>query len=97
MRLKTYAAIVTGALAMLVTTLILWVGTQLPIEDVIVISLVAYVAGLIGAHAVIDKLERRRRKNLTATIITLIRDEQGRGKEAQDVDGRGDQEGAVRA
>lgn len=81
MTLKTYAAYVTGALAMLVTAFILWCCTQLPIEDVIAAGLVVYCLVIFATLAVIDRLERRRRRKLAATIITLVQEEWKRGKE----------------
>ena len=81
MKLKTYAAIVTGALAMVLTALLLWAGTQLPLQDVTAISLAAYYAGLIGAYAVIDRLERRKLRRHAAQIVTLVQAEMERRKE----------------
>lgn len=81
MTLKTYAAIVTGALAMVVTALLLWVGTQLPLQDVIAFALAAYYAGLVGTFAVSDRLKKHHQRCLAATIVTLVKEEQEKGKE----------------
>ncbi len=81
MTLKGYAAIVTGALAMVLTALLLWTWTRLPLQDVIAFALVAYYAGLIGTFAAIGRMEKHRRRCLAATIVTLVREEQEKGKE----------------
>lgn len=94
MTLKTYAAIVTGALAMVLTTLLLWAGTKLPLQDVIAVSMIAYYAGLAGTYAGIEWMEKRRRKILKATIITLCREEWEAGRNA---DVHTDREGAAGA
>lgn len=82
MRLKTYAVTITAALAMVVTALLLWAGTRLPLQDVIAVSLAAYVTGLTGAHAVIDKLEKRKLRRHAAQIVTLVQAEMERKEEA---------------
>ena len=82
MTLKTYSAIVTGALAMVLTALLLLAGTELLLQDVIAISLAVYYIGIIGAYAVINRLERRRLKRHAAQIVTLVQAEMDRRKEA---------------
>lgn len=81
MTLKTYAAIATGALAMLVTGLLLWAGTQLSAQDVIAISILAYFVGIAGTYEATDWLERRRKRLLAQKIVALIKQEQEKGKE----------------
>ena len=88
MTLKTYA------LAMVLTTLLLWAGTNLQLQDVITISMIAYYAGLAGTYAGIEWLEKRRRKTLKATIITLCREEWEAGKDADVPTDRGEAAGA---
>lgn len=81
MTLKTYAAIVTGALGMVLTAMLLWAGTQLPIQDVVAASVAAYYAGLVGTFAVADRLRGKRRRDLADTIVTLVKEEQANRKE----------------
>ncbi len=79
--IKHYATYMTGALTMILAALILWACTRLSIEDVIAASLAAYVAGLIGARTVIDKLERRKLRRHAAQIVTLVQAEMDQRKE----------------
>ena len=81
MKLKTYAAVVTAALAMVVTPLVLWAGTRLPLQDVIAFALAAYYVGLVGAFAVIERMEKHHQRCLAAKIVTLVQAEMDRRKE----------------
>ena len=81
MTIKEYAAIVTGALAMVLTALLLWCFTKLPVQDVAATATAFYYVGIVGTFAVTDWMERRRRRHLVARIITLVKEEQKRGKE----------------
>lgn len=81
MKLKYYAAIMTGALAMVLTALLLWTGTQLLLEDVIAFALVAYYVGLVGAYTVIGQMEKRRLRKHAVQIVTLVQVEMDRRKE----------------
>ena len=82
MTLKGYAAIVTGALAMVLTALLLWIWTRLPLQDVAAVSLAAYYAGIVSTFAAIDRLEKRHRRSRNVQIITLDRNEWERGRDA---------------
>lgn len=82
MKLKTYAAIMTGAFAMMTTVLMLWGGTKVTLHDVIAIGIGAYFIATIGAFAAMEFIERRKKRNLAATIVTLVKEEWEQGRKA---------------
>ncbi len=82
MKLKTYAAIMTGAFAMMTTVLILWAATQVALHDALAVGIGAYCVATIGTFAAIEFVERRKKRNLAATIVTLVREEWERGRAA---------------
>lgn len=55
MKAKTVIAIVTGIAAEIVTTAILWAFTKMPLHDVVVWALVAYMVAVDAALWVTDK------------------------------------------
>ncbi len=75
---KNYAAYVTGALAMILTALILWCCTQLPIEGVIIAGLAVYWLVIFATLAAIDRLERRKLRRHAVQIATLVQAEMDR-------------------
>lgn len=75
MTLKNYAAIMTGAFSMVLTVLVLWGGTELTLHDAIAVGGFVYCMATILTFAVIEGIEKRKKKNLAATIITLVREE----------------------
>ena len=82
MKLKTYAAIMTGAFAMMVTILVLWAGTQTTLHDALAVGVGMYCIATVGAFAVIEFIERHKKKSLAATIVTLVREEWEHGERA---------------
>lgn len=82
MKLKTYAAIMTGAFAMVLTVLILWVGTRSTLHDSLAVGVGAYCVATIGTFAAIEFAERRKKRNLAATIVTLVKEEWEHGERA---------------
>ena len=82
MKLKTYAAIMTGAFAMILTVFVLWAGTQMALHDALAIGAGIYFVATIGTFAAIEFAERRKKRNLAATIVTLVREEWEHGERA---------------
>ena len=82
MSLKTYAAIMTGAFAMILTVFVLWAATQTALHDALAIGTGAYFIATFGTFAAIECRERRKKKQLAATIVTLVREEWEHGERA---------------
>lgn len=71
MKLRYYAAIITGALAEIVTAAVLWIATEIPLHGVAFWSLMAYFNGIAIAWNLTEPKKRRIRKRDGPTIYTL--------------------------
>ena len=80
MKLKTYAAIMTGCFAMVLTVFVLWVCTQISLHDALAVGVGMYCIATVGTFAAIERRERMRNRNLAATIVTLVREEWEHGE-----------------
>ena len=80
MKLKTYAAIMTGAFTMILTVFVLWAGTQMALHDALAVGIGAYFIATFGTFAAIECHEKQKKRNLAATIVTLVREEWEHGE-----------------
>lgn len=75
MKLRFYAALVTGALAEVLTTFGLWCGTKMQLEDILFWSITAYFVGMAVTMAVTEPKKKKPVQLGEPTIITLDREE----------------------
>lgn len=74
MKLRYYAAIVTGALAEVLTVAVLWMHTGLPIHEIAFLAVPSYFAGIMSVLAVTQK-KKKAIKLGPPPIITLDKEE----------------------
>lgn len=71
MKLRYYTAIITGALAEIVTAGLLWVATDIPLYGVAFWSVMAYFNGIAITLHLTDPNKKKRFKRDGPTIYTL--------------------------
>ncbi len=74
MKLRYYAAIITGALAEIVTAAVLWIATEIPLHGVAFWSLMAYFNGIVVTLHLTEPKKRQKMRIKGPTIYTLTKE-----------------------
>ncbi len=71
MKLRFYAAVVTGVLADIITCLALWCCTSMSLPGIAFASLIAYLIAIYAVMVATEPPKRKRRPIGKPTVITL--------------------------